>query len=294
MDENQDGTQPTEGSDVAGDPSPAPESATPEPASGPMPAPAPASTPPPLAFDSFTPESIVKAKPKRGRIAALGGGIVVVVGLVALRFILVGAAAVGWTAAFGGPWDKLPASTRDGYEQRIKAAMGEEIFKKSDTEIGTKMDSLILDGLPRLSDDLLVKRMSLFSLMYGRIDVATCARQARIELAATGTYDMDDSLVNTLSTDEYTALIESNVQAIETASRGAPAQQVPSQTAVDAAYAHLFDLLGTESTTAIVDLSNGTEMSDEATCRATRSLYDHLAAVTDAEQIVLARDFVAP
>ena len=238
------------------------------------------------------------ARPKRRLLATLGGILAVLIGLGAK--VLVGVAVVGvggqvLSSVFGGPFDRLPQATRDGFEQRLNSAIGPDASKLSETEYADRYSALVADGESRLGDPPLIAEVTYLTKMYDKADVATCATAARSEFSSTGSsFELNDKMWETLTQAELTSHIETQIAAIEAAAAKAPAQRTVSSDQADAAISRIFNVLTTEQKAILSDLTDSKTRTDEEACATARVFHDAEAALAPADLALLARYIASP
>lgn len=194
----------------------------------------------------------------------------------------------------GGPFAKLPSDQQKALEQRFDAATGDIIKGLSEAETTAKVDAMLVAGLPRLSDKLLVEKVQLTVKLLNAADEPTCARVARA--TATGADDGDAmstaiGAMDTVSIGRWSAY---NVSAIEAEAKGSPdARSVPE---ADSSRV-LDDVFGRFSETEaeqIGTLYQGAEVSDADACAAFRALYTHISELPAPDLAIAALYDVSP
>ena len=119
-----------------------------------------------------SPSSPPKASGARKGITAAAIALAALVGVFAVKVVLgfvVGTAAANiFGSAFGGPWEHLPAETRDQLNQRAEAALGDGGGRPSDDEKGAKLIEHGPHGLARLDDQTLIRRVELYKAALER------------------------------------------------------------------------------------------------------------------------------
>lgn len=240
-----------------------------------------------------------KARRSLGRFAAAGGGLIaVLIGLGAK--ILLGVAVVGvgghvLSSLFGGPFDRLPQATRDGFEQRLNAAIGPDAAKLSDSDYTARYNAMVGDGESRLDDGPLVQEVAFLAKMFDKADTATCAAAARSELGSKGsTFELSNKMWEGLSQAELTSHIETQVQAIEAAARKSPAQRTVSAAQANSAVSAVFVAIDTTNSAVLDDLVAGKTRSDDEACKAARALHQAEASLGQTDLNLLARYSVSP
>jgi hypothetical protein len=196
---------------------------------------------------------------------------------------------------FGGPFEKLPQSTRDGFEQRLNAALGPNADKLSTQEYEDRYQQHLVDGLSRLEDGPLIGELQALAWMFDRADTATCAEAARSEFSSTSaTFELSDKMWAQLTQDELIAHIETQVRAIEYSAAGAPAQWTVSADQARPAIDAIFASLDESTNTVLDDLSSGTTHTDAEACTAVRALHDAEIALPQANLALIARYTASP
>ena len=238
-------------------------------------------------------------KPSRGRlIAGIGAAFAVIVGLGGKLLLGLAVAGVGSQvlgSLFGGPFEKLPQATRDGFEQRLNAALGPDADKLSAKEYGDRYNQHLVDGLSRLDDGPLIAELQYLAKMFDRADVAACAAAARSELASTeATFELSDIMWSQLTEAELTAHIDTQVRAIEYSAAGAPAQFTVTEDQAGPAVDAIFAALDAQTNSVLDDLANGTERTDAEACSAGRALHDAEVALPQAQLAIIARFTASP
>ena len=281
---------------LSGSPGPAdPASSAPAPS---VPAPAPVAVPD-LAAEAALATAVPRAKPSRRGLFAAGGGILAVLIGIGAK-ILIGVVVVGvggqvLSSLFGGPFDRLPQSTRDGFEQRLNAAIGSDAGSLSESAYAERYNGLLVDGESRLEDGPLVAELVFLDTMFRKADVATCATAARSEFSSTGaTFDLSDKMWENLSQAELTRHIETQVSAVEAAARKAPPQRTVTSDQASSAINQVFGAVSTDQSAILNDIAGGKTRTDQEACTAARTFHDAEAALTPADLALLARFSVSP
>jgi hypothetical protein len=237
-------------------------------------------------------------RPKRRLLAAAGGILAVLLGLGAK--VLIGVAVVGvggqvLSSVFGGPFDRLPQATRDGFEQRLNAAIGPDASKLSEAKYAEQYNAMVADGESRLEDAPLIAEVTYLTKMFDKADVPTCATAARSEFSSTGSsFELNDKMWETLTQAELTNHIETQISAIEAAAAKAPAQRTVSSDQADPAISRIFNALTTEQKAILNDLTDGKTRTDEEACATARVFHDAEAALAPADLALLARYIASP
>ena len=223
-----------------------------------------------------------KGKGKGGMVAVIaavalgGGGLFLKYGLGFLAATVV-SGALG--SVFGGPFEKLPSDQKQAFERRYDAAVGDTLKGLSDTDASTKVEKLIVDGMPRLPDAPLVERLQLFSLILQGADEPTCATLAR-SLTVGGTDEKAFAkALETLDLAKYARWVDINLTAMEAQAAGTPAPRAPTEEAVNLMFDHLSPHLTEAQVNGIVALTDGTEVADSEACSSFRALYAGLLAL---------------
>jgi hypothetical protein len=222
-------------------------------------------------------------------------GVVVVGGLclkVALGIVIGTAVSGVLGGVFGGPFEKLPADHKQTLQQRVEAATGDRFKGLSDADASTRLQEMVLSGLPRLDDELLVEKVHLTTKMLAAADVPTCARLAR----GSGTRDADATGTALAAMDPVSVArwYDIVVSAIEAEAKGSP----PSRTVATADGARvrseLFAKFSTSEGEQLQALYNGVKTSDAEACSAVRALYAHIEELPAGDLEVAALADVTP
>ena len=246
-----------------------------------------------------TPGTPVPARRPRGRLlAGIGGVLALIVGVGWKVLLGVAVAGVGGQvlgSLFGGPFDHLPQSTRDGFEQRLDAALGPDAASLTQQAYEDRYDQMLVDGLPRLDDAPLIAEVRYLDEMYDRVDTATCATAVRSEIAsASGTFELNDKMWATLSQDELAAHIDTQVSAIEASARKSPAQRTVTADAASPVLDELLGSLTSGQATVLDDLQSGVTRTDQEACDAGRALHDAELRLPAGDLAELARWIASP
>ena len=247
---------------------------------------------------AYPPAASPARKPRRGLVAVLAGFFAVIVGvggkvLLGLAVAGVGSQVLG--SLFGGPFEKLPQSTRDGFEQRLNTALGPNADKLSESDYAAKYNNFLVDGLSRLSDDKLVSEVRVLTVMFDRADAATCAETARSEWGSTGnTFQVSDKMWSLLSQDELIAHIETQVEAVEASAAKAPPQVTVSADQARAPVESVFASIGDTDNAILNDLAAGTTRTDAEACSAVKAFHDAELALPSDQLALVARYTASP
>lgn len=237
-------------------------------------------------------------RPRR-RLLAAGGGILAVLLGVGAK-VLIGVAVVGvgghvLSSVFGGPFDRLPQATRDGFERRLNAAIGPDASKLSETAYADRYNAMVADGESRLEDAPLIAEVTYLTEMFDKSDVPTCATAARSEFSSTGrSFELGDKMWEMLSQTELMNHIETQISAIEAAAAKTPAQRTVSSDQADAAISRIFNVLTTDQKAILNDLTDGKTRTDQEACTTARVLHDAEARLAPADLALLARYIASP
>ncbi|MBI3752162.1 MAG: hypothetical protein HY263_10980 [Chloroflexi bacterium] len=239
------------------------------------------------------------AKPRRtGLLAGIAAAFAVLIGIggkLLLGFAVVGVGGQVLGSLFGGPFEKLPQSTRDGFEQRLNAALGPDADKLSTKDYEDRYQQRLVDGLSRLEDGPLIGELQALTWMFDRADTSTCAEAARSEFSSTSaTFALSDGMWAQLTQDELTAHIETQVRAIESSAAGAPAQWTVTADQAQPAIDSIFATIGDDVNAVLSDLSSGATRTDEEACTAVRALHDAEIALPPADLALIARYTASP
>jgi hypothetical protein len=231
-------------------------------------------------------------RPKTIVVGAIGlvAALVVAIGLKVAPFLAAGVLGSALAGAFGGPWDRLPADVQSGYEQRLEAAVGDSLQGLGGAERTRHLGTLIMSGLPRLSDDRLIRRLLLQTGALQSANESLCAdygRQAITGKAVTETVSV--ALISSLSTDEVVEWIGINVEAIEAETQGAPDPVYASEEEASAVLNTVIASMPEADVQAMADMSQGTTTDDANVCSAVRSLYGAVGNLDPSSQAVMAR-----
>jgi hypothetical protein len=215
---------------------------------------------------------------RRGRLAAIGAGIVGVLGIAGAKLVIgflagtVVAAAI--SSAFGGPWDRLPSDTKTRLEARLDKAFGDSLKGLSSAEAGARIRTTEQNGLRRLDDATLLERLQLQTKALGSTDTATCATAARASLAGT-TLDRGhaNAMLGTLDMVSLGRWFEIAVEAIEAESRGAPPTRSYTQDQANETIEALIPKLSGTQLVLFRSFMSGSSLTDENTCMVARALY---------------------
>ena len=245
-----------------------------------------------------SPSTPPKASGARKGIVGIGIAIAVFVAAFALKFgfgFLVGSAAAGvFGAAFGGPWDHLPAETRDQLNQRAEAAISASASGLSDAEKEAKAVEMGRQGLARLDDQTLIRRVELYKAALDATDEATCAAVMRSSMTGSIAEDDAQAVVGAFTTEQFGEWAEIWVQALEAEAAGVPAVRTVSDGDSSAMYEAIFAGVSDDELATIQALSVGTTVTDAEACQANRALYGAGLGLDDANLAAFALTDVAP
>ena len=237
-------------------------------------------------------------KPRARLFAAIGGILAVVVGLggkILLGLAVAGVGSQVLGSLFGGPFEKLPQSTKDGFEQRLNTALGPDADKLSEKDYADKYNAYLVDGLSRLGDDKLVSEVNVLTVMFDRADTATCAEAARSEWGTTGsTFEVSDKMWALLSQDELVGHIETQVEAVEASAAKAPPQVTVSADQARTPVESVFAAIGDTNNAVLDDLAAGTTRTDAEACGAVKAFHDAELALPGDQLAVVARFTASP
>jgi hypothetical protein len=214
----------------------------------------------------------------------------VAIGLKVAPFLAAGVLGSALAGAFGGPWDRLPADVQNGFEQRLEAAVGDSLEGLGGAERNRRLGTLILSGLPRLSDDQLVRRLVLQTGALRSANESLCAAYGRQAVTGKAVDEaISIALISSLSTDEVVEWIGINIEAIEAEMQASPEQVFASEEEASAVLDTIIGSMSEVDVQAMADMSRGTTTDDAHVCSAVRSLYGAVASLDPWSQAVMAR-----
>jgi len=285
---------------------PAGESPEPEVASPPQAGPEPEGTPPGDApaiggwgspSAGSEPPSPPSRRPKAVVIGAIGvvAALAVAIAVKVLPFLAAGVLGSALAGAFGGPWDRLPADVQRSYEQRFAAAIGDRLDGLSDAEKATRIESLVRSGMPRLSDDRLVRRLGLQSTALRSTSETDCAAFGRQSIGGqTVDNETATALFAALATDDLVEWFGIALEAVEAETRGAPEPVFASEAESAAMIQTLLASMAEADVQTISDVSQAVNVADAEVCTAIRALYDAASNLDPASQMIMARVDIQP
>ena len=268
----------------------------------PPPVPPPVSPTPPVSPNDPMAAMPPPAPKKKSPVALIGIFLAVAgaaLGAIFVKFvlplILVGAAGQVFDAAFGGPYMRLPADVRAGYEQRIEAAVGDRFEGQTDAEQTAGILALVLAGLPRLDDGLVTTNFELTGKAIGAVDTASCAAVSRAFVNGTEPpSEPITAMIGTLSDAELQQWFEIRVTAIEYELAGTPAVIAVSDEEVAPLYDKIFELMDPAHIQTIGSIASGGTVEDGPLCEAIRGLYSSVLLLSPEETTLFARYDVSP
>ncbi len=278
--------------------------ATQDPASGwqPPAVPPPTYPTPPVSPNDPMPPVPPPAPKKRSPVALIGLFLAVAgaaLGAIFVKFvlplILVGAAGQVFDAAFGGPYMRLPADVRAGFEQRIEAVVGNRFDGQSDAEQTAGILTLVKAGLPRLDDGLVTTNFQLTGKALGAVDVASCAAVSRAFVnGSEPPNDPITTMIGTLTDAELQQWFEIRVRAIEYEIAGTPDAIDISDEEVAPLYDQIFEIMDPAHIQTIGSLAGGQTVEDEPLCEAIRGLYSSVLLLPAEDVTLFSRYDVSP
>jgi hypothetical protein len=240
--------------------------------------------------------------PKKSPVALIGVFLAVAgaaLGAIFVKFvlplILVGAAGQVFDAAFGGPYMRLPADVRAGFEQRIEAAIGDRFEGQSDAQQTSGILALVKAGLPRLDDGLVTTNFQLTGKAIGAVEVASCAAVSRAFVnGSEPPNDPITAMIGTLTDAELQQWFEIRVTAIEYEVAGSPAAIDISDEEVAPLYDKIFAIMDPAHIQTIGSIASGQTVEDGPLCDAIRGLYDSVLSLSAEDRTLFARYDVSP
>lgn len=226
---------------------------------------------------------------------AFGAALAVAIGLKVAPFLAAGVLGSALAGAFGGPWDRLPADVQNGFEQRIEAAVGNQLAGLGDGEKGKRLEALVRSGMPRLSDGRLVERLGLQTAALMSASESVCAAFGRQSVGGE-TIDARtaEALFGSLATDRIIDWVDISVEAVEAEAFGAPAAVFATEAEASALINTIFARMTEEDIQTIVAMNERNPTTDAEVCSAVRSLYGGVNDLDPASQAVMARIDVQP
>lgn len=243
------------------------------------------------------PQQAPRRRPKSIVVGAIGlvAALVVAIGMKVAPFLAAGVLGSALAGAFGGPWDRLPADVRSGYEQRVESAVGDRLTGLGDAEKANRLEAIIKSGMPRLSDGRLVERLALQTTALASTSESVCAAFGRKSMGGQKVdADTAEAMFGSLETDQLVVLVDISVEAIEAEAFGAPEPVFASEAEASALIDTIFATMTEADIQTIVAVSGGNPTTDAEVCNAIRSLYGGVNDLDPASQVVMARIDVQP
>ena len=226
-----------------------------------------------------------------GLVAALA----VAIGLKVAPFIAAGVLGSALAGAFGGPWDRLPADVQKGYEQRLEAALGDQLDGLGNAEKASRLEALIKSGMPRLGDGRLVERLGLQTAALMSTSESVCAAFGRKSIGGQAVdADTAEAMFGSLATDQLIALVNISVEAIEAEAFGAPEPVFASEAETAVLIETVFTTMAEADIQTIAAMGEGSPTTDAEVCSAIRSLYGGVDDLDPSSQAIMARIDVQP
>ena len=236
-------------------------------------------------------------RPKTIVVGAIGlvAALAVAIGMKVAPFLAAGVLGTALAGAFGGPWDRLPADVRNGYEQRIESAVGDRLAGLGDAEKASRLESLIKSGMPRLGDGRLVERLGLQTAALMSTSESVCAAFGRKSIGGQAVdADTAEAMFGSLATDQLIALVDISVEAVEAQAFGAPEPVFASEADTTAMFEALFATMAEADIQTIAAMGEGSPATDAEVCSAVRSVYGGVDDLDPSSQVVMARIDVQP
>ena len=235
--------------------------------------------------------------PKRRRpLWVLGGigGAAISAGAIGAKFLLgtvaVGALSGTISAIFVGPLDRLPADVRAGYEQRLQAAVGMRLDGMSDEQKSRAAQKWVTDGILRLDDARVVRRLELQTMALGMTDTATCAQYGRASFGAQQfSSSTAERMISALDTAHLTEWMGIMVEAVEAEARGAPARVTVTEASANGVIQAMIRRLPQSTQTLVGNAVNGLFPSDTQVCDAIRTIYATTIGLPERSRVIVAR-----
>ena len=243
------------------------------------------------------PQQAPRRRPTTIIVGAIGlvAALAVAIGVKVAPFLAAGVLGSALAGAFGGPWDRLPADVRSGYEQRVESAVGDRLTGLGDAEKANRLEAIIKSGMPRLSDGRLVERLALQTSALASTSESVCAAFGRKSMGGqTVDADTAEAMFGSLETDQLVVLVDISVEAIEAEAFGAPEPVFASEAEASALIDTIFATMTEADIQTIVAVSGGNPTTDAEVCSAIRSLYGGVNDLDPASQVVMARIDVQP
>ena len=243
------------------------------------------------------PPSTTGRRPTTIIVGAIGlvAALAVAIGVKVAPFLAAGVLGSALAGAFGGPWDRLPADVRNGYEQRVESAVGDRLTGLGDAEKASRLEAIIKSGMPRLSDGRLVDRLALQTAALLSTSESVCAAFGRKSIGGQNVdADTAEAMFGSLETDQLVVLVDISVEAIEAEASGAPEPVFASEAEASALIDTIFATMTDADIQTIVAMSGGNPTTDAEVCSAIRSLYGGVNDLDPASQVVMARIDVQP
>jgi len=246
-----------------------------------------------VATEASPAEAPRPTKPRRkwlgrvGGVGAIGVGVLLVAAKLGLKLLVVGVAGAALAGAFGGRYDQLPASVRDGYEQRYQAAIGSSLDGLSDTDRAAHLQELVTHGASRLDDAALVAWTRLDAKAISLTDSKTCAAIAHgwfskgTDMASVGA--AVSKSYESLSNDEYSTIVDLDLRAIEAEKAGSPAVRTISDSVMGPVFDAIDASLSSTDQSTISDMTSGTTVTDDVACTTLRHLNAAAATLPDGQ-----------
>jgi hypothetical protein len=195
-------------------------------------------------------------------------------------------------AIAGELWDRLPQDARGELSRRAEAALGDEELDPATAP--AVVQERVRNGLRRLDDQTLVRRLTLQTAALGRADEATCAAFAAASFGGTSpTPEVAGRLIAALDDASLAEWMRIAMSALEAETRGSPAARSVAAAESEALFARLFagldpDQIGTIQTAAAAGATQA------SACDGARVLYRALDAMPAADRTLAGLVDVTP
>ena len=230
-----------------------------------------ASAPPPVAPEPSKPWY----RRRLTGILAIGGAILAFpAAKFAIGFLAASVVSGAVSGAFGTPWERLPSDIRAGFEARLEDAYGGALDDLSEDPAAQRVETDVRHGMLRLDDEVLVRRLRLFSAALTKVAVADCADFARTSFAVESpAEEVVKHLAAALDAAEFESWIEIAVQAVEAERRGSPEVRSVPDAQQAAAFQAVIATLSAAQLQLLQDVVGDPSGADEEVCSAIRSIY---------------------
>jgi hypothetical protein len=190
--------------------------------------------------------------------------------------------------------ERLPEQQRSILLERLEA-LTTDFEGGWSAQVEARVRILFNDGLVRLDDDLLVRRLQLSSAAFEAMDNSVCAAITRTGYAGRMlSYEQAIAIMASLDAAQLSDWLDIHIQAAEAEKAGRPSARELSESETERVAIQLVRQLSTQDIDVLLALEERRPVGDAELCRATRAFYAAALQLPRRDRVIMALADVAP